>query len=188
MKYLTLFLVALSTVHANSFIGMWIGKEKPMAIEFRENQEVYFGEMKVSTYSINENDRLVFEVSGHECFAEMVEGNLVFYSFGREPDTLIRANEKKEFLQAFEALRWESKQKTIANNLRQILLVGQQYLSENSLSKVSYSELKEMNLIDERVAPQAGESYSNLIVTSNTESLEVLTEDGKSVTYPFTEK
>lgn len=167
---------------------MWVGTNEPAAIEFKENGDTYFAETKVSAYSINEQNVLTFKIAETQGSARIEAEHLVLDLPGPKPVSfrLKKVDDREAYLKAIEALRWESQQKAIANNLRQILYFGKDSLTESGSSKVGYNDLlKEGNTVISRLRPIAGEDYSSLVITPETESLTVTVKNGKTVTYPL---
>jgi len=69
---------------------------------------------------------------------------------------------------AFQKVRENSQDKTILNNLRQIASAGQQYLLEEGVTSVGYSDLMPTYFAD--IATVAGESYTGITVVVNTDN------------------
>ncbi|MGF1452495.1 MAG: hypothetical protein ACFB21_10535 [Opitutales bacterium] len=74
-------------------------------------------------------------------------------------------------------------ERTAHNNLRMIASAGQQYLLETGESRVSYRQLEGEYFAP--IEPVAGEDYTALVITENSDSLSVTLENGTEVTYEF---
>lgn len=85
---------------------------------------------------------------------------------------------------AFNKVRENALEKTIENNLRQIASAGQQRLPETGEEDATYDELVEDGYFED-LLPVQGEDYSELVVTPETTTLSVVTDDGTTITYLF---
>ncbi|MDX2110630.1 MAG: hypothetical protein SFY80_10355 [Verrucomicrobiota bacterium] len=87
---------------------------------------------------------------------------------------------------AFQKVRTTSQQKTILNNLRQIAATAQQYMLDNGVEEVKYSDIVGPGkYIEEAPKSVAGETYEDIVITIDTTSISATTSDGKTVTYDF---
>lgn len=186
MKYLlALFLFAQSLL-ANDFVGLWVGKDEPLAFKLTSEQDVIIGtEHRIAKYRIDSDGTLKFGQGEETCSIAIENGLATFtYPNGRKY-ALKKAKSESEYLEAFAELRWDSQSKTIANNLRQILFAAKAYMKENDLDRVTYDELlSDKADVSRSVRSVAGEDYAILVITPKTESLTIKLDGGKSVTYP----
>ncbi|CAA6696604.1 MULTISPECIES: hypothetical protein [unclassified Lentimonas] len=191
MKYLSALLLLTLSLNASDFVGMWIGEKEPLAIKFTQENDVIVGiDQRIAKYRIDSEGTLKFGIGDETC--SMIEENGIvtfIYPNGRKYE-LRKAKNESEYLEAYEASKWDSQSKAIANNLRQILFVAKAYLKENELDQVSYDQLvsEKTEIIRSVKSSIAGEDYSTLVITPETESLTVIIDDKKSVTYPWPKK
>jgi type IV pilus assembly protein PilA len=87
---------------------------------------------------------------------------------------------------AFNKVRYTSRYKTIANNLRQISSGAQQYMMEQGATSVSEGQLEGTSTFDyvRPIARVNGESYSGMpTITGTTTQLSVTEADSTIVTF-----
>jgi len=170
---------------------MWIGKNAPVAFKFTEDKGVIIGpEQRIAEYRIDSDGSLKFGNGNETCSIIEENGIVIFTHPSGSKYELKKAKSESEYLEAYAALRWDSQRKTIANNLRQILFVAKAYLKENDLNQVTYDQLvsEKTDVIRLVRSNIAGEDYSTLVITPETESLTVRLEAERSVTYPVPKK
>lgn len=80
-------------------------------------------------------------------------------------------------------IREQSREKAIQNNLRQIAAAGQQYILEEGVPEANYDKLE--GIYFKAIKPIAGENYTDLVVHDHGGTLEVTTDDGKTVSYEY---
>jgi type IV pilus assembly protein PilA len=86
---------------------------------------------------------------------------------------------------ALQNVRATAQEKAVTNNLRQIASAAQWYMLENGVDSVSYAELSGPDGYFEPLEPVAGESYDNLVITSDSMFISVVLGNGRIISYSF---
>lgn len=86
---------------------------------------------------------------------------------------------------AYSQVRSSSKEKAVTNNLRQIYHAGAQYMLENGVNEARYDQLIGPDAYINELQSVSGESYEDIVITSETEELSVTLEDGTVISYTF---
>jgi len=86
---------------------------------------------------------------------------------------------------AFNKVRETSQEKTVTNNLRQIAAASDQYFLENGVTEVKVSELVGPEGYIHSLEPVAGESYEDMVISTQMKEISVTLEDGRVVSIPF---
>jgi hypothetical protein len=77
-------------------------------------------------------------------------------------------------------------EKAIRANLKQVVLAGGVYLRSHSVDEVTYDELLKVGqLISKPIDPVLGEDYRTIRLSRSDTKVEVVTEDGRTITYEF---
>jgi len=86
---------------------------------------------------------------------------------------------------AFQKVRETSREKAVLNNLRQIASAADQYFLENGVTEVKVSELVGPNGYIRSLEPVGGESYLDLVISTDMDEISVTLDDGSVVSIPF---
>ncbi len=86
---------------------------------------------------------------------------------------------------AFNKVRTTSQQKAVLNNLRQIASAADQYFLETGKTSVTVSELVGPQAYIRQLDPVMGEDYSQMVITTETETISITLPDGRVVSCPF---
>ena len=86
---------------------------------------------------------------------------------------------------AFQKVRETSQEKTVTNNLRQLAAAADQYFLEEGKTKVRASELIGPDKYIRSLDPVAGETYEDLVITTEMDEISVTLADGTTVSIPF---
>ncbi|MEO0796386.1 MAG: hypothetical protein AAFX93_14545 [Verrucomicrobiota bacterium] len=88
--------------------------------------------------------------------------------------------EQEEAFQEEEQRRYP--EKAVTNNLRQIASAGQQYILEEGVASVNYSQLVGEYIY---IEPVNGERYENIVINEDGGTIRVTTADGKVVEFTY---
>jgi hypothetical protein len=82
--------------------------------------------------------------------------------------------------------RAEHPEKAIQANLRQVVLAATFYLRRHDVNEVTYEDLLHSGeLIEQPIKPVQGEDYHTIRLSRTDTKVEVVTRDGKTITYEF---
>ena len=86
---------------------------------------------------------------------------------------------------AFQKVRKTSQDKAITNNLRQLASGASQYFIESGLPTGTYADIVGAGKYVKAMKPVAGEDYTGLVISEQTESYTVTKANGETVVYDF---
>ncbi len=82
--------------------------------------------------------------------------------------------------------RAEYPEKAIRANLKQVVLAAGVYLRSRNVDEVTYDELLKVGqIISKPIDPVLGEDYHTIRLSRSDTKVEVVTKDGKTITYEF---
>lgn len=84
---------------------------------------------------------------------------------------------------AFQKVREQSREKAITNNLRQIASAGQQYILEEGVTEVGYTELEGDYFA--AMASVADETYTDIVVDEDGGTITASTSGGMEVVFTY---
>lgn len=82
--------------------------------------------------------------------------------------------------------RAEHPEKAIQANLKQVVLAAAVFLRDRGVNEVTYEDLlRNGQLIEQPIEPVLGENYHTIRLSPTDTKIEVVTKDGKTITYEF---
>ena len=86
---------------------------------------------------------------------------------------------------AFQKVRETSQEKAVTNNLRQLAAAADQYFLEEGKTEVKATQLIGPDKYIGSLEPVAGESYEDLVITTEMSEISVTLADGRTISIPF---
>lgn len=113
-------------------------------------------------------------------------GILVIVSFAIIAFSLSFLLSKLPTASHWQRYRNEYPEKAIQANLKQVVMAASFYLRSRGVNEVTYEDLlRDGELMEQPIEPVLGEDYRTIRLSPGDTKVEVVTKDGKTITYEF---